>query len=155
MDRDCTEVRFLLESVSVSVHPCGIHCYRGHPPEEDEVALVVERHSAAASEGGVLAEQRGKHAPHAVPQPCVKVVQNQLRLVRARPPVPLQLRQGVALGQGLDMVVYDLHTLHPRPSMTDPGIFKRYIYIYIAGVYRTSEYVPCDKPPMYLTCCNE
>ena len=61
-------------------------------PEEDEVALVVQRGDLAAAEAGVLVEQRSKHAPHAVPQPRVKVVQHQLRLRPGRPPMALQVQ---------------------------------------------------------------
>ena len=58
-------------------------------PEEDEVTLVVEGHGPAAIEIGVLAEQRGEHAADAVAKRCVEIVQDQLRLVRAGPPMSL------------------------------------------------------------------
>ena len=61
-------------------------------PEEDEVALVVQRGDLAAAEAGVLVEQRRKHAPQAVPQPRVKVVQHQLRLRPGSPPMALHGR---------------------------------------------------------------
>ena len=50
-------------------------------PEEDEVALVVERDGAPPLEGGVLAEERGKHAADAAAQPRAEVVQDELGLV--------------------------------------------------------------------------
>ena len=66
----------------------GVHTVS---PEEDEVTLVVQRGHLAAAEAGVLMEQRGEHAPQAVPQPGVKVVQHQLRLRPGSPPVPLRM----------------------------------------------------------------
>lgn len=59
------------------------------PPEEDEVALVVQGGYLAAAEAGVLVEQRGKHAAQAVPKARVKVVQHQLWLGARRPPMAL------------------------------------------------------------------
>lgn len=45
------------------------------PPEENEVALVVERDHPPAPELRVLMEQAAQHAPHATPQARVEVVQ--------------------------------------------------------------------------------
>ena len=66
-------------------------------PEEDEVALVVQRGDLPAAEAGVLVEERGKHAPQAVPQPGVEVVQHQLRLRPGSPPMPLRMPGGRAV----------------------------------------------------------
>lgn len=70
-------------------HPLQRVTSEGGAPEEDEVALIVQRGDLAAAEAGVLVEQRGKHAPQAVPQPCVKVVQHQLRLRPGSPSMAL------------------------------------------------------------------
>ncbi len=58
-------------------------------PEEDVVALVVEGHDPPATKVGILTKQRREQAPHAAAQHRVEVVQDQLRLVRGRPSMPL------------------------------------------------------------------
>lgn len=58
-------------------------------PEEDEVTLIVQRCHLAALEAGVLVKQRSKHAPQTVPQPRVKVVQNEFWLCPGSPPMAL------------------------------------------------------------------
>lgn len=72
--------------------PPPLPLHKPSAPEEDEVALVVEGDGAAPLKVGVLAEQAGHHAADAVPQPRVKVVQDQLRLVGGRTAVALQHR---------------------------------------------------------------
>jgi len=50
-------------------------------PEEDEVALVMERDGSPTLEVGVLAEERSKHASHSSAETGAKVVQDQLWFV--------------------------------------------------------------------------
>ena len=61
----------------------------GRAPKEDKVALVVQRGDLAAAEAGVLVEERGEHAPQAMTQPRVKVVQHQLWLGPGSPSMAL------------------------------------------------------------------
>lgn len=51
-------------------------------PEENEVPLVVKCDDSAPNELGVVSKQGGKHAANTVSQPCVKVVENNLGLMR-------------------------------------------------------------------------
>ena len=60
-------------------------------PEEDEVALVVERHHSAAVELGALREHGREHAPHPVPHARREVVQDELRVMVRRAPVVFNL----------------------------------------------------------------
>jgi hypothetical protein len=65
-------------------HPCRHspnNNKENHPPEEDEVALIVEGDHAPAPELRVLVEQAAQHATYAAPQARVEVVEQQLRPV--------------------------------------------------------------------------
>mmetsp|Transcript_6379 Transcript_6379/g.17853 ORF Transcript_6379/g.17853 Transcript_6379/m.17853 type:complete len:287 (+) Transcript_6379:161-1021(+) len=93
-------------------------------PEEHEVPLVVKSYSTAPPERWVLAEQRGKHPAHAMPQPGVEVVQNQLRLVRSGPPTvwdvltQLEVRQPEVRSRAVRKVSHQ-EAVHLLPVLID------------------------------------
>jgi hypothetical protein len=60
-------------------------------PEEDEVALIVERHDAPPPECRVLAEERAEHPPDPHAKARREIVEHELGLVRGRLAVALDV----------------------------------------------------------------